>query len=223
MGVCQKLMRRWRGFFGNRVWFFGVAAAVASLSFFVAEIQGAARSPKPDTAGIQEDRKTFDQMLAFSVGPGFGTSLFGGKLKRDFIFFNAQYGHMISDSIAEKSRWEGRWMLIGELTVGRERDPKPSWAVSFAPLARYHFEAFGSLVPFVEAGAGLTWTNIGEPDLGGEQQFNVHAGGGLLWFVRPNFAYSLQYRFVHYSNAGLRSPNRGVNVNAGLVGVGYFF
>jgi opacity protein-like surface antigen len=33
----------------------------------------------------------------------------------------------------------------------------------------------------------------------------------------------LGYRFLHYSNANLDTPNRGVNSHGVIVGVSYFF
>lgn len=178
-----------------------------------APIQGSAN------AGGSDWLNTF----GISGGAGFGSFIFGGQIKHDFWFVNAHYGRIVTERIGEGSGWAGRWMFLGEVTVGREFHPDRAWAMSLTPMARYLFESSERWVPYVEAGFGLAWTDIGEPDLGGDQQFSTLAGAGVYWFVRSDIAYTFQYRFVHYSNAGLRTPNQGVNVHAGLVGVSYFF
>jgi opacity protein-like surface antigen len=178
---------------------------------------------EPMDRSVKWEGPTWRNSLGVSGGAGFGSFIFGGQIKHDFWFFNAHYGRIVSDRIADGSGWAGRWMFLGEVTVGREFHPDRAWAISLTPMARYLFESSERWVPFVEAGFGLAWTDIGEPDLGGDQQFSTLGGAGWYWCVGSNMAYTFQYRFVHYSNAGLRAPNQGVNVHAGLMGLSYFF
>jgi len=42
-------------------------------------------------------------------------------------------------------------------------------------------------------------------------------------FVKDNVAFTLEYRFIHLSNAGMDVPNQGVNDSTGLLGVTWFF
>lgn len=174
-------------------------------------------------ANVDADYGRGANMIGFTGGLGFGTLGFGGKSKHDLWFFNAHYGRVVADSTGEDHFWTGRWMVLGEVSVGRELNNDRNWTVSFSPLIRFFFDSPGRWVPFLEAGYGVTWTDIGEPDLGGEFQFKGQAGAGLHWFVYADFAFSFQYRFIHYSNAGLNRPNQGVNVHSGLVGLSYFF
>lgn len=171
---------------------------------------------------VLEDKEA-RHTLGFSAGGGLGSFIFGGTIKHDFLFLNFHYGRILPDVIGEGSWWEGRWMLLGEATAGRETHPDDAWAASLTPVARYLFGHPDSVVPFLEAGFGLTWTDIGEPDLGGDLQFNSQVGAGFYWFAEEDLALMFQYRFIHYSNAGLKRPNGGVNIHAAMIGISYFF
>ena len=58
---------------------------------------------------------------------------------------------------------------------------------------------------------------IGDEDLGGPVQFTSHVG---LSYTLPQLL-SIGYRFQHMSNAGIYSPNPGVNLH--MVEIGYHF
>lgn len=155
-------------------------------------------------------------------GVGFGSFIFGGQEKHDIAFLNIAYGRAIGGRMGAGAL-RGRWQWIGEVSFGHEIDPGNAWLVSLTPLVRYRFETWETVQPFLEGGYGITWTDLGEPDLGGDWQFNGVIGGGLSWYIRPDVAWTFQYRFIHYSNAGLRDPNSGVNLHTALTGVSYFF
>lgn len=180
---------------------------------------GTAEEWTPRAVEDKESRHT----LGFSAGGGLGSFIFGGTIKHDFVFLNFHYGRILPDVIGEGSWWEGRWMMLGEATAGRETHPDDAWVASLTPMVRYLFGHPATVVPFLEAGIGLSWTDIGEPDLGGDLQFNNQGGAGLYWFAEDDLAFTLQYRFIHYSNAGLRRPNGGVNIHAAMIGISYFF
>jgi hypothetical protein len=78
-------------------------------------------------------------------------------------------------------------------------------------------------VPFLDAGVGGTLTDIGRPDLGSLGEFNGQIGPGLHYFWRDNMAFTLQYRYMHTSNAGIQSPNQGVNEHICYLGISWFF
>lgn len=73
------------------------------------------------------------------------------------------------------------------------------------------------------AGAGVSGTTIGGPDLAAGFEFHLLCGAGLQWFYRDDMAFSLEYRLGHVSNAGLKAPNVGLNTNELLLAVTWFF
>lgn len=144
-------------------------------------------------------------------------------MKHDIAFVNIQYGEIFEPTYGEGHFWEGKWMIVAEATAGREFHTGDAAVLSLTPMLRYLFNYPGKLTPFIEAGVGLTWTDLRAPDLSGDFQFNSQGGAGLIWFPRPEVGVIVQYRFVHYSNAGIRKPNTGVNMHGATAGISYFF
>lgn len=168
----------------------------------------------------------FEQGSSFAggaAGPAFGTSALGSKFHHDLLFLNGHYGRVLTDQIAPGYLLSGRWMMLAEITFGYQTDPEAARLACVGAVARYVFETDRRWRPFVQTGAGLTLTDIGRPDLGSAFNFQTHGGGGALWFVRDDLAWTAEYRFLHYSNAGITRSNRGVNAHAVLLGLARFF
>lgn len=102
--------------------------------------------------------------------------------------------------------------LVGEFGVsywrmhGGSDGPRSAWQASAIPMFQWW------LTPrfFVEAGIGATVfsrTRIGEQNLGSAFQFGDHIGVGYQ--VNDNVRVNL--RASHFSNAGIKEPNDGVN------------
>ncbi|MGH8436741.1 MAG: acyloxyacyl hydrolase [Pseudomonas sp.] len=79
--------------------------------------------------------------------------------------------------------------------------------LSFAPVFVYEF-AGETVKPYVEAGIGVALfahTEVEEQKLGSAFQFEDRVGAGLRFADQE-----VGIRAMHYSNAGLQSPNDGV-------------
>src|SRR5258705_9563621 len=80
-----------------------------------------------------------------------------------------------------------------ELFTGAQFSPSTEWLVGLTPHLRYNFATGTSLIPFADAGAGVTATSIGPPDLSGDTfEFNLQAAMGAQWFLMKNLALSLE-------------------------------
>ncbi|WP_137888808.1 acyloxyacyl hydrolase [Pseudomonas sp. 2FE] len=80
-------------------------------------------------------------------------------------------------------------------------------SLSFAPVFVYEF-AGESVKPYVEAGIGVALfanTEVEDKQLGSAFQFEDRIGAGLRFAGQE-----VGIRAMHYSNAGLQSPNDGV-------------
>lgn len=163
------------------------------------------------------------QELGFGVGAGLGMKTFGSSLAHDWVIGIAQYGFMLSDIVATNHWYRGNWELMGEVLGGEQFKPEGAYFVGVAPLLRYNFACGRRLVPFADAGAGLTATAIRDGDLSTTFEFNLQLGGGVHIFLSDCFALTFQYRFIHLSNASTQSPNHGVNTSNALAGVTWFF
>ena len=102
--------------------------------------------------------------------------------------------------------------LVGEFGLsywrvhGGSGGPRNAWQASAIPMFQWW------LTPrfYVEAGVGATVfnrTKIGEQNLGSAFQFGDHIGVGY----QINDSVRVNLRASHFSNAGIKEPNDGVN------------
>ena len=161
--------------------------------------------------------------VGFSLGAGPGYAILGSQVAHDMAFATLRYGKVMTDVLEEGSWRAGNLEFIAEVFAGGQWYPDNDYIVGAIPLLRYNFTTGSRVVPFFDAGAGVTLTDIGEPDLGGIFQFNLQAGIGTHIFLNQNTALTLQCRFIHLSNAGLRIPNGGADATVFSAGVSWFF
>jgi hypothetical protein len=77
--------------------------------------------------------------------------------------------------------------------------------------------------PYFKGGVGLIYISQHLREQSTQFNFNEPAAVGAHFFFRKNLALTLEYRFRHLSNSGMKSPNHGVNTNFGLCGLSYLF
>jgi Lipid A 3-O-deacylase (PagL) len=98
--------------------------------------------------------------------------------------------------------------------------------VYFAGLGltvRYHFLGLGRLVPYAEVAAFAGATNLKITEIRSTFTFVVWAGLGASYFVTDRTAIYAGYRYEHISNGNTSRPNRGLETDAGVLGVSFFF
>lgn len=170
--------------------------------------------------GFRED--TFH--AGFALGAGFGVRAFGGRISHDLALASVNFGWIFSDVVAEDKWYRGNWEWLNELFAGGQFQPDDgSYFVGWTTGLRYNFATGTRWVPFVDGGVGLSGTDIEDPDLSGTFQFNVQVGLGTHYFFRDDMAVTLQYRWLHFSNAGTKEPNHGTNTQMFLAGLTWFF
>ncbi len=115
-------------------------------------------------------------------------------------WWQSDTGYLSGHHELSLSWWEGNENSLGTLSY------TPVLAY-YRPLSQKHY------ILFVEAGVGvalLTDTEFGRRDLSSNYQFEDLLGVGLLF--GPESRHSLALRLMHYSNAGLKKPNNGMNL-----------
>ena len=78
-----------------------------------------------------------------------------------------------------------------------------------------------SVVPYLEIGGGTLFTNTKVPE--GTSRINFTTSGALgLHLLRSKHNISAEVRYMHISNAGLATPNPGINTIQFRLGFGLF-
>lgn len=168
--------------------------------------------------GLKKGMKEVD----YWIGAGPGMKVFGSEQTHDMALAGINYGWILIDRTAGDKWYRGNWELLLELLGGAQFEPQHRHVIGASPLARYNFTGNERLTPFLNVGAGIAETDIGEPDLSTRFEFILQAGGGVHYFLTPKKALTLQYRFLHLSNAGIDSPNLGVNTSLFTIGISWF-
>jgi len=161
--------------------------------------------------------------IGLTAGTGFGLEILGATQAHQLALAYAHMGWMATDVMYKNHWYEGNLELWGEIFGGEQSHPESAGVIGLAIGPRYHFITHSRWVPFIDAGAGVTHTDIGEPDLSTHFLFNVQIGGGTHYFFTDNFALTMRIRGIHMSNAYIKRPNHGANAVLFLIGATYFF
>lgn len=160
---------------------------------------------------------------SFAIGTGIGIVGLGGTETHDFVLGRFGYSRVLTDVLGDQSWFRGNLVGGAELLGGEQYYHREAYFFGLTPVLRYSFATGCRWVPFVDGGAGVSLTDIGRPDLSSVFQFNLQAGTGCQYFLTDNLALTLQYRFIHISNARIATPNHGVNSNLVYLGISRFF
>jgi hypothetical protein len=165
-----------------------------------------------------------DFSIEAGIAPGMAT--FGSRQAHNLALLSLSYGHMLGHVMGEghwyRGNFEGRLELFGGAQFRPDVDAD-GWLVGLTPHLRYNFATGTRWIPFLDGGAGVTATGIGQPDLSGTFEFNLQASTGVRWFLRDDFALTGEVRYMHLSCAGIHQPNLGINNVGFFVGVTWFF
>jgi lipid A 3-O-deacylase len=174
-------------------------------------------------AGLGEGFKPSTESIGLSLGASYGVSVLGGTERHALALAGISYGRMLTCVWGQGHWYRGNWELRGELVGGVEFDPGDEWVVGLTPHLRYNFATGSRWMPFIDAGAGVTATSIGPPDLSNTFEFNLQGCVGVYYLLKDNLALCVECRYLHLSCARLSSPNNGLNTVVGMVGVNFFF
>jgi len=86
---------------------------------------------------------------------------------------------------------------------------------------KWNFDTSGRVVPYVDLGGGVLFTNVQVPT--GTSRINFTTSGAVgLHFLTSKLNWSADVRFMHISNAGLEAANPGINTLQLRLGIGWF-
>lgn len=155
------------------------------------------------------------------TGGGHGTN---GSQSSDGVWnVGLRYGLILT-------RPHGPGFLRGRLEYAVEAVPafvvvqkqNTAYGVGVNPFAfKWALATQGNVVPYCELGGGTLFTNTQVPV--GTSRINFTSSGAVgLHFLRSKHNFSAEVRFMHISNAGLATPNPGINTIQVRLGFGWF-
>jgi hypothetical protein len=153
-------------------------------------------------------------------------SPFGNPESRPVCNYTLSYlqvGYMLSDR-RDCGILSGNFEFCAEAFGGGIFEGTGDYVAGYTLWGRYNFVHPGwRLVPFLQAGAGMAWTDVGAPLTGQLFNFNLDLGMGFRYFVARQWSVNLEYRFQHISNARLDTWDLGINAQGPIFGVSFFF
>ncbi|MGA7828125.1 MAG: acyloxyacyl hydrolase [Geobacteraceae bacterium] len=178
----------------------------------------------PCTAPAAEsvDLKTATYEYSFLSGYGITHRGFGATRTQVQTFdMIGRFGWFLSKEIG--SGWyKGRHELLVELPLHLVVDPKLSPMTGGYLLGCWKFTSLDNWAPYVFAGGGVLYVDLGLPSMGSRLDFSYQGGTGVQYFISKDTAFSLEYRYHHISNAGTATPNEPLNSSKILLGITFY-
>jgi lipid A 3-O-deacylase len=166
------------------------------------------------------------QQVGFALGTGLGVrrSVVGASTEaHDLALASVHYGRVLTGVMGPEHWYGGNLEWLAEGFGGAQYSPRTAYLAGGAAFLRYDFRTGTRLVPFFDIGGGCVATDIKQPDLSTVFQFNEQGGPGAHYFWRDNAAITVEFRYMHISNASIKSPNQGANSALVYAGMSWFF
>lgn len=132
-----------------------------------------------------------------------------------------RYGHFLSEEAGE-GWYRGRHELLLEFPVHLAVDPRARVMTGGYVLGSWKFTSRRDMTPYLFAGGGVLYVDLGLPTMGSRLDFSYQGGAGVQYFLRKDMAITAEYRYHHVSNAGTAEPNEPLNSSKILFGLSFF-
>jgi len=159
----------------------------------------------------------------FQVWTGGGPSIPGGTKDTGVWNIGLRYGWILTSP-------HGPGFLNGRFEYAVDAVPAflvfqphgTSYGAAINPLGlKWIFATRNDVQPYLELGGGALFTSSEVPR--GTSQVNFTPGAAFGVHFIGEKAWSVEVRYMHISNAGLSSPNPGINTIQVRLGIGKFF
>lgn len=180
-------------------------------------------APLPALGGEPADLKTATREYGFLAGYGITHRGFGDTRTQVQTFdMIGRFGWFLSGELGIGSWYQGRHELLVELPLHLVVDPRVSPMTGGYLLGSWKFTSLDGWAPYVFAGGGILYVDLGLPTMGSRLDFCYQGGTGVQYFLEKDLALSLEYRYHHISNAGTASPNEPLNSSKILLGISLY-
>jgi lipid A 3-O-deacylase len=157
------------------------------------------------------------------VWTGGGHGLNGSTSDTGLWNVGLRYGWVITDPVGPgflRGRFEYAVDVVPVFVLSQRNGT--AYGFGLNPFAlKWNFAASRKVTPYFELGGGTLFTNTEAPP--GTSRVNFTTSGAIgAHFHRSKYNWSAELRFMHISNAGLSSPNPGINTLQVRLGFGRF-
>ena len=176
------------------------------------------------TMPVLAQAKPEDGGHEFQVWTGGGHSVPGGTSDTSVWNAGVRFGWVLT-------RPHGPGILKGRFEYVLDATPlfilwqkyNTAYGGGFSPLGlKWDFASRGVIEPYLELNGGILFTDKNVPIGTSAVNFTSAVAFGMHLFGEK-YAWSLEARYMHISNAGLATPNPGINTVQVRVGVGKFW
>jgi len=161
----------------------------------------------------------------FGLWAGGGFSVPGGTSDTHVMNAGARFGKVLTaDHGGEFVRGNFEWSAdVIPIYYIWQPGPNNAYAAGFNPVnLKWNFTNSAKTVPYLEFGGGVLFSNHEVPFNTSNTNFLTHAALGFHFFMKENRALTLTTRYEHISNAGLATPNPGINTVQFQIGMNWF-
>ena len=165
-----------------------------------------------------------DGATEFEVWTGGGQSVPGGTSHTNVWNAGVRYGWILTRPHGP-AFLKGRFEYVLDATPAFVVWQRYNTAVGggFSPLGlKWDFATRGRFAPYLELNGGTLFTNKDVPVGTSDVNFTSAAAFGVH-ILGNKYAWTVEARYMHISNAGLSNPNPGVNTVQVRIGVGRFW
>jgi hypothetical protein len=157
------------------------------------------------------------------IWTGGGHGINGSQSSTGLWNVGLRYGWILTDPVGPgplKGRFEYAVDVVPVFMVFQKTDT--AYGFGLNPFAlKWNFVEHHNVVPYIDIGGGTLFTNNQVP--AGTSRVNFTTSGAIgLHFLKSKYNWTAEVRFMHISNAGLSTPNPGVNTIQVRLGFGRF-
>jgi len=113
--------------------------------------------------------------------------------------------------------------LINEFHLNGVFAPDSNLEAGWTLLIKYSYPVTEKFHPYLIGGGGIGYITQHTHEQSLQWGFTPQFGTGFSYFFKKNLAVNLEYRRRHFSNANIKRPNGGINVNMFLLGISWFY
>lgn len=176
----------------------------------------------PGLSQAQSGPESADNEVQIWTGGGHGLN--GSTSDTGVWNLGLRYGWILTDPAGPgflRGRFEYALDAIPAFVLTQRNGT--AYGIGFTPVGlKWNFVSHGNLAPYFDLDGGLLFSNRDVPP-GTATKVNFTTSGALgVNFLRRKFNISGEIRYMHISNAGLASPNPGINTLQVRIGFGRF-